>query len=157
MNHNLTQYSSVNSSVKLHWLPAQLQDSDQHDSFGKLNNSTNSLHFANGNMLKIARANQLIDFECGAASQPRPRIRWFKLMPKMMTNFKDNNNKFYTQKQPQSQQTIKLMAMDESSIKSILMQSNDNHRASLSDFYPLELPHHNQQQQQHQLQVIPKG
>lgn len=39
------------------------------------------MHSANGNghELDIVRAGQSVAFECNAAGQPRPRVRWYRL------------------------------------------------------------------------------
>lgn len=35
----------------------------------------------NGHQLEIVRAGQFVAFECNAAAQPRPRVRWYRLWP----------------------------------------------------------------------------
>lgn len=57
--------------VKLKWLNSS--------STSQPDESVGQQLLANGNQLDTLRAGQSLAWECAASSQPRPRIRWFKL------------------------------------------------------------------------------
>lgn len=104
-----------------------------------------ALHFSNGNLLEVVRAGQAVKFECGAASQPKPRIRWFKLVRdphqhKQSTSLNKQQHWPGSAKiAPEKNQTTTLK-IDETSIRSLLMQTNDPSPFSSMNFHLIELP-----------------
>lgn len=123
------------------------------DEISSINNHSNStVLFSNGNQLDTFRAGQSFSIECGAISEPKPRIRWYKLIQISSSTGRDNqfnllNNNNNNNKPNRAQayaiqrdalsalynQQIKLL--DETQMKTILMSNGD-----LNSFYNLELP-----------------
>lgn len=58
--------------MKLKWLAPSRNDDEKH---------FNTSSVGNGHELLTVKAGQFVSFECNAAAQPQPRIRWFRIGP----------------------------------------------------------------------------
>lgn len=92
----------------------------------------------NGHELQIVRAGQLVAFECGAAAQPSPRIRWFRVSPSITTSSSNQNKYHNNNNQRITSSNKQLLRMDEAQIKSTLNQL-DAHPQTGDSFQRLEL------------------
>ena len=128
----LTRHLSVDNQVKLHWLPPS-------EEMGRLGNKNSTIQFTNGNQLETIKAGHSVAFECGAAAEPKPRIRWFRLLPISGLGVGSSAVVFSQHRQSSNGRDLLIHSkLDESHMRTILMQ--DNIMQIGSQFYQIELP-----------------
>lgn len=127
-------FQHATNKVKLKWL--QSISSPFNETASSTNKQTKNKHstIGNGHEFDIIKAGQSAAFECNAAGQPRPRVRWFRLAAPDGATAVGSHSKHL----PTSPH--KELRLDEAQIRSTLIQWDNLADSSFQRYELISLP-----------------